>query len=105
MSGKVMRIFPGLLFLITVISCGVIATTLVQSNSEKKDFERLRDLTGDYQDVENVSGDGVPDALRTEQETEQESLPVPELPAAPQPVFKRGILTRQFFLAGQCLRN
>ena len=76
MFKKVLPIITGLLFLVTIVSCIMIANTMIRSNAEIEDFENLSALT----------------KIPTESIEEETSIPPDEPPETePEPIFTRNL--------------
>ena len=74
MFKKVLPVLTGVLFGITVISCIMIADTMMRSNAEIKDFESLAALT--QKPLENESNQTSTES--NEDETSDTSIESPE---------------------------
>lgn len=76
MFKKVLPIITVLLFLVTIVSCIMIADTMIRSNAEIEDFESLSALT----------------KIPTESTEEETSIPPDEPPETePEPIFTRNL--------------
>ena len=76
MFKKVLPIITGLLFLVTIVSCIMIADTMIRSDAEIEDFENLSALT----------------KIPTESTEEETSIPPDEPPETePEPIFTRNL--------------
>lgn len=96
MFKKVLPVLTGVLFGITVISCIMIADTMMRSNAEIKDFESLAALT--QKQLENESNQTTTESK--EDETSDTSIESPE--TEPKPIFTRN-LTPLFEKNNDCI--